>query len=124
MRKWRAPHRRRWRPHRLRRAWDEDPRLGHGRDRPVGGKLHRESAERERGHQEFLRRVEACRRTVQELRIGTHAETVRYLLEPDCKPTDVNTTITGSHRHEQWVYRDWYHWNLYFDDGRLVAIQL
>jgi hypothetical protein len=36
------------------------------------------------------------------------------------KPEHVNTTITASGRHEQWVYGNQY---VYFDDGRVSAVQ-
>lgn len=37
------------------------------------------------------------------------------------KPTDINTTITGSTKSEQWVYPDYKY--LYFDNGILTSIQ-
>jgi hypothetical protein len=58
---------------------------------------------------------ERCMRGVP--RIGmADGEAKRTLCEPDHR----NTTITGNHVREQWVYPGMY---LYFDNGRLSSIQ-
>ena len=53
-----------------------------------------------------------------QVQIGMSAEQVR---EAWGRPEHINTTVTGSTKHEQWV------WGMsqyaYFDDGKLVSVQ-
>lgn len=52
-------------------------------------------------------------------RVGLTAEGVRK----SCwgKPSRINETLTGTHRHEQWVYSPGHY--VYFTDGIVTAIQ-
>jgi hypothetical protein len=62
-------------------------------------------------------KIRACYANIPKLRIGMSDTEVVALI---CKPDHINTTVTPTYRREQWVYSGDF---LYFEDGRLVALQ-
>jgi hypothetical protein len=84
--------------------------------------LGRDIEESKRAVERYHRLALSCFKVGQSLRVGMRAEEVERLLP--CQPVRVNTTITDRGVHEQWVFEAGYSWYLYFDNGRLVTIQL
>jgi hypothetical protein len=62
-------------------------------------------------------KIRACYANSPKLRLGMSEAEVIALF---CKPDHINSTITLTQRRKQWIYGGSF---LYFEDGRLVAMQ-